>query len=66
MKTPRNRALRRQVENEGAWGPERNQALRELLDHLAQQLAREYVQLMKLAEPDTVARVPAGERKKRS
>lgn len=64
MKTRQNRALRTQAENEDAWSLGRNQAIRELLDHLAQQLAEEYVQLMKLGEPDRVA-APAAERKTR-
>jgi hypothetical protein len=32
------------------WSVERNEALRELLDHLAEELALEYVRLMKAAK----------------
>ena len=40
-----------------AWSPMANPAVAELLDHLAQELAREYVQLMeKAAEDENTAR----------
>ncbi len=32
------------------WTPEANPALREMLDHLAKELAEEYVRLMKLTQ----------------
>lgn len=39
------------------WSPVDNPAVRELLDHLADELAREYIRLMKqaAATPDKVA-----------
>ena len=35
------------------WNPTTNPAVRELLDHLADELAREYIRLMKQAAEDT-------------
>ena len=35
------------------WNPTTNPAVRELLDHLADELAREYIRLMKQAAGDT-------------
>ena len=40
------------IPDEG-WNPTTNPAVRELLDHLADELAREYIRLMKQATEDT-------------
>lgn len=37
------------------WNPTTNPAARELLDHLADELAKEYIRLMKQARKDTPA-----------
>ncbi len=37
------------------WNPATNPAARELLDHLADELAKEYIRLMKQAEKETPA-----------
>lgn len=37
------------------WNPTTNPAVRELLDHLADELAKEYIRLMKQAEIETTA-----------
>jgi hypothetical protein len=37
------------------WNPTNNPAARELLDHLAEELAKEYIRLMKQAEKETPA-----------
>jgi len=37
------------------WNPTTNPAARELLDHLAEELAKEYIRLMKQAEKETPA-----------
>jgi len=37
------------------WNPITNPAARELLDHLADELAKEYIRLMKQAEKETPA-----------
>lgn len=39
-------------EPEPTWSPAANPAVAELLDHLAQELAREYIQLMEEAAED--------------
>ena len=38
---------------DGDWSPATNPAVRELLDHLADELAREYIRLMKEATEGT-------------
>lgn len=40
------------------WSPVDNPAVRELLDHLADELAREYIRLMKQAVAGTADKVP--------
>jgi len=47
--------------DEAAWSLEANPALRELLDHIARQLADEYVRLMKQAAEDEVRAEAADE-----
>ena len=42
------------IPDEG-WNPTTNPAVRELLDHLADELAKEYIRLMKQAEKETPA-----------
>lgn len=37
------------------WNPATDPAVRELLDHLAEELAKEYIRLMKQAEKETPA-----------
>ena len=37
------------------WNPQTNPELKELLDHVAEELAHEYVRLMKQAEADSDA-----------
>lgn len=44
------------------WSPATNAAFRELLDHLADELAREYVRLMKEAAAEPSWNAPADER----
>jgi hypothetical protein len=52
------------VSNQG-WNPVTNPAVRDLLDHLADELAKEYIRLMKQAGKETPAIDPndAGHRK---
>ena len=41
--------------SEQGWNPATDPAVRELLDHLADELAKEYIRLMKQAEKETLA-----------
>ena len=49
MKRGANPVRRKDEQAEDAWRYDSNPAVRELLDHIAQELAREYVRLMKEA-----------------
>lgn len=50
-------------EPERVWSPRANPAVAELLDHVAEELAREYVRLMEsAAEADGAEDRPTGER----
>jgi hypothetical protein len=44
-----------------AWSPQANPAVRELLDHIARQLAEEYVRLMKQVPEENAEPRRAGE-----
>lgn len=50
LKTKEERPL--PADEDGAWSPRANAALTELLDHIAEELAREYVRLMERAAED--------------
>jgi hypothetical protein len=54
MKTAATRALPvpTPLLRDATWTPESNRAVAELLDHLAEELAREYVRLMEAASRD--------------
>ena len=44
------------------WNPTTNPAMRELLDHLADELAREYIRLMKQAATEPHSATPGDDR----
>ena len=54
-----NRVLNREFEDERVWDPTSNQALARLLDHIAEELAYEYIRLMEAALDDGA--VPLGD-----
>lgn len=49
-----------------AWNPETNPAVTNLLDHLAEELAKEYVRLMERAVEDEATQIPECPRRKES
>jgi hypothetical protein len=50
--------VRNPDDSDRGWNPTTNPAARELLDHLADELAKEYIRLMKQAGKETLAMDP--------